>query len=68
MYRHFFPDEKVNCYTYWGYRFNARAKNKGWRLDYFLTDSEFLSRVDRIWIDSQQLGSDHAPLILNIHK
>ena len=50
-------------YTYWGYRFNLRAKNKGWRLDYFLVSDElFKQAVHDCFHLPGLMGSDHAPL------
>lgn len=54
-------------YTYWGYRFNLRAKNKGWRLDYFLvSDSLFRSSVYDCYHLPSFMGSDHAPLGISV--
>eukprot|EP00743_Colponemidia_sp_Colp-15_P010743 GILK01011867.1.p1 GENE.GILK01011867.1~~GILK01011867.1.p1 ORF type:complete len:398 (+),score=44.72 GILK01011867.1:92-1195(+) len=61
-FRHFYP-EKVE-YTYWGYRFNARANNKGWRLDYFLVSNPFLSKVLSVAHRTAIPGSDHCPIVL----
>eukprot|EP00741_Cyanophora_paradoxa_P021736 tig00000241_g20979.t1 len=60
-YRHLYPD-KAHRYTYWGYRFNARARNKGWRLDYFLVPQAFLPSVRASFIRTSVQGSDHCPL------
>jgi exodeoxyribonuclease III len=49
-------------YTYWGYRFNARANNKGWRLDYFLVSEALWGRVHDAYHLPEVLGSDHCPL------
>eukprot|EP00742_Colponemidia_sp_Colp-10_P007044 GILJ01007561.1.p1 GENE.GILJ01007561.1~~GILJ01007561.1.p1 ORF type:complete len:381 (-),score=51.63 GILJ01007561.1:263-1405(-) len=61
-FRHFHP-EKVE-YTYWGYRFNARANNKGWRLDYFLVSNPFLPKVLSVSHRTTIPGSDHCPIVL----
>lgn len=54
-------------YTYWGYRFNLRAKNKGWRLDYFLvSDGLFRSSVYDCYHLPSFMGSDHAPLGISV--
>ncbi|KAG7671027.1 hypothetical protein KSW81_004454 [Nannochloris sp. 'desiccata'] len=49
-------------YTYWGYRFNLRAKNKGWRLDYFLVSEKLADDVYDCFHLPQVMGSDHCPL------
>ncbi len=55
-------------YTYWSYRSNARARNVGWRLDYFVCNSEFLPSVQSNEILKDTLGSDHCPirLVMNV--
>jgi exodeoxyribonuclease-3 len=65
LYRHLYPTEK-DCYTYWGYRFQARAKNKGWRLDYYVASPGLLERLDDVTVAKTILGSDHVPLILTL--
>ncbi|MDR2767194.1 MAG: exodeoxyribonuclease III [Treponema sp.] len=62
-FRHFYPAKK-DCYTWWSYRMNARARNVGWRLDYFCVDSGFLPRVKKSTIRSEVEGSDHCPVEL----
>lgn len=54
------PDQ----YTWWSYRFNARAKNIGWRIDYFLVDPGSEARVKAANIHNEFLGSDHCPISL----
>lgn len=51
-------------YTWWTYRFNARAKNVGWRIDYFTCNPEFEDRLTACYHQTQVLGSDHCPVIL----
>ena len=51
-------------YTWWSYRFNARAKNIGWRLDYFCVDRQSKKRVKGAGILKQIMGSDHCPIEL----
>ncbi len=53
-------------YTYWSYRFNARAKNVGWRIDYFLVSNEIKDKVKKSEIMKEVLGSDHCPIELVI--
>ncbi len=52
-------------YTWWSYRFNARAKNIGWRIDYFCVDEKNKKRVASAEILSEIMGSDHCPVALN---
>ncbi|WP_419175147.1 exodeoxyribonuclease III [Desulfosediminicola sp.] len=52
-------------YTWWSYRFNARAKNIGWRIDYFCVDSAGATRVQNAEILPEILGSDHCPVVLH---
>lgn len=57
--------EKVQ-YSWWSYRFNARARNIGWRIDYFLASAKLMKYIDDIIIMDKVLGSDHAPIKLLI--
>lgn len=63
-YRELYPD-KVE-YTWWTYRFTARARNIGWRLDYFLVSNQLMTRVRDVKIHNQIMGSDHCPVTLFI--
>lgn len=63
--RHFFPDLK-DVYSWWSYRFQARQKNVGWRIDYFLTTKSMDSRLVSAGIHTEILGSDHCPVELVI--
>ena len=65
-FRHFHPDEVA--YTYWSYRFSARKKNIGWRLDYFLISESLVDKVEKIEILSDIMGSDHCPVALTINS
>ena len=60
-FRHFHP-EKTGAYSWWSYRAGARAKNVGWRIDYFLVSSAFLSSVSSASILHEVMGSDHCPV------
>ncbi|RPH39731.1 MAG: exodeoxyribonuclease III, partial [Desulfobulbaceae bacterium] len=51
-------------YTWWSYRFNARAKNIGWRIDYFCVDAGSLEKVHDAAILKEVMGSDHCPVQL----
>jgi exodeoxyribonuclease-3 len=64
-FRHFHPDEPHN-YTWWSYRFKAREKNIGWRIDYFCVNRRFLPRVESSVIMPEVTGSDHCPIKLAI--
>ena len=64
-YRFLHPD-KVE-YSYWSYMRKAREKNKGWRIDYFLTSNSLKNRIKNANIYTKQLGSDHAPIGLIIN-
>ena len=62
VYRMLYP-ERVQ-YTWWTYRVNARARNVGWRLDYFLVSQSLVSRVKDVIIHVEVPGSDHCPVTL----
>ena len=64
-YRHLYP-EKVQ-YTFWSVRFGARAKNVGWRIDYFLVDSKLEKSLAASQIHDQLMGSDHCPIELTLN-
>jgi len=53
-------------YSWWSFRANARAKNVGWRIDYFLTSSSLQKKLKSADIDNNVHGSDHCPVILDI--
>lgn len=57
-------NQEPDQYTWWSYRFNARAKNIGWRIDYFCVNEEARSRVQSAGILKDILGSDHCPVEL----
>ena len=57
--------EKVQ-YTFWSVRFGARAKNVGWRIDYFLVDANLIDKVSDSFILDQEMGSDHCPIGLEL--
>ena len=63
-YRHKHPTEVK--YTYWNNLFNSRAKNVGWRIDYFLVRESMLPKVTKAEIHTDILGSDHCPVQLEI--
>ncbi len=55
-------NEEPGHYTWWTYRFGARARNAGWRIDYFFVSEELQSVVQEAWIEPQVYGSDHCPV------
>lgn len=62
-FRYFYP-EKEGAYSWWSYRFKAREKNVGWRIDYFVVSNALQERLEGACIHSQVLGSDHCPVEL----
>jgi len=60
-FRYFYPEE-TEKYTWWNYRFNARKRNAGWRIDYFLVSEELIPYLKKATIYSNILGSDHCPV------
>lgn len=63
--RHFYPEE-ANIYSWWSYRFKAREKNAGWRIDYFLASEALKDRLAGAKIHTEVYGSDHCPVELTI--
>ena len=63
-YRYFYPD-KEGIYSWWSYRFKAREKNAGWRIDYFCTSKALESRLEDAKILTNVFGSDHCPVELD---
>ena len=63
-YRYLYPD-KVE-YSWWSYRFKAREKNAGWRIDYFLVSEESKDKIKEAKIHTDVFGSDHCPVSLEI--
>lgn len=66
-FRHMYPDI-TGAYSWWSYRFNARANNAGWRIDYFLVSDRLSKKIRDAQIHPEVTGSDHCPvsLILNL--
>ena len=62
-FRHFYPD-MTGIYSWWSYRFQSRAKNAGWRIDYFVVSEALKDRLVGANIHTQVLGSDHCPVEL----
>ena len=63
-FRYFYP-EKI-AYSWWSYRFHAREKNIGWRIDYFVVSDVLKKRLSNAKIHDNVLGSDHCPVELCI--
>lgn len=64
-YRYLYPD-KVE-YSWWSYMFKARERNAGWRIDYFLVSDWAADLIKDSTIETNMLGSDHAPVSLEIN-
>ncbi len=64
-FRYLYP-ERTEAYSWWSYRFNARANNAGWRIDYWLVSEDLKTRIEESRIDADILGSDHAPVVLTL--
>lgn len=64
-YRYFYPD-KEEAYSWWSYRFHAREKNAGWRIDYFCVSQCLEERLTDAKILPHILGSDHCPIVLEM--
>ncbi|SFM22760.1 exodeoxyribonuclease III [Pelosinus propionicus] len=64
-FRHLYPD-KIDAYTWWSYMMNARARNIGWRIDYFLVSNTLREAIKEATIYPDVMGSDHCPIGLEI--
>jgi exodeoxyribonuclease-3 len=64
-FRFFYPDLK-DAYSWWSYRFRAREKNAGWRIDYFLVSSRLADHLTGAHIHTDIFGSDHCPVELTL--
>ena len=64
-FRHFYPDV-TGVYSWWSYMFQSRAKNAGWRIDYFLTSVRLNEKLTGAAIHTEVLGSDHCPVELTV--
>ena len=64
-FRHFYPD-LTGAYSWWSYRFQARQKNAGWRIDYFLASDRLQSNLTAAAIHTDVFGSDHCPVSLEL--
>ena len=61
-------NKEPDHYTWWSYMFNSRAKNVGWRIDYFCVSNEIKNKVHEAKILPDVMGSDHAPVLIEIEK
>ena len=64
-FRRLYPD-KEEAYSWWSYRFNARSRNAGWRIDYFLVSERLMPAVTDSVIRADITGSDHCPVVLEL--
>ena len=64
-FRYFYPD-KTDAYSWWSYRFKAREKNAGWRIDYFVVSDRLKEQMKDALIYKEVMGSDHCPVGLEI--
>lgn len=64
-FRYFYPDME-NIYSWWSYRFSARAKNAGWRIDYFVVSNRLTDSLAGAKIHTDIMGSDHCPVELEL--
>lgn len=62
-FRYFYPDQE-GIYSWWSYRFSARKKNAGWRIDYFVVSEALKDRLEDAKILTEVMGSDHCPVEL----
>ena len=65
-FRYMHPEEIK--YSWWSFRANARAKNIGWRIDYFLTSDAIKNKIKAADINNDVFGSDHCPVVLDLKR
>lgn len=65
-FRYFYPD-LTDAYSWWSYRMNARARNTGWRIDYFVVSKRLKDKLVDAKIHAEVLGSDHCPVELELN-
>jgi len=63
-----FKNPAKQQYTWWSYRFNARANNKGWRIDYCMVNEPMKSRISDAYIQNEAKHSDHCPAVIEIYN
>ncbi|MGX8834166.1 exodeoxyribonuclease III [Amedibacillus sp. YH-ame6] len=64
-YRYLYPDVR-ECYSWWSYRFKAREKNAGWRIDYFVVSDDVKDNIKEAHIHTDVFGSDHCPVSIDL--
>ena len=64
-FRYLYPDA-AGMYSWWSYRFNSRANNAGWRIDYFIVSEQLKDRIASAAIRADVFGSDHCPVVLEL--
>jgi exodeoxyribonuclease-3 len=64
-FRYFYPDQE-NIYSWWSYRFKARERNTGWRIDYFIVSNSLKDKISDAKIHMEIMGSDHCPIELDL--
>lgn len=65
-FRYFYPEQE-GIYSWWSYRFKAREKNAGWRIDYYVVSKRLEDKLVDAKIHTEVLGSDHCPVELEIN-
>ena len=65
-FRYFYPEQE-QIYSWWSYRFKAREKNAGWRIDYFIVSEDLKDKLVDAKIHTEVMGSDHCPVELDIN-
>ncbi len=65
-FRYFYPELR-DVYSWWSYRFSARSRNAGWRIDYFLASDRLVPKLKDAKIHNEIMGSDHCPVELEIN-
>lgn len=64
-FRYLYP-EVTGAYSWWSYRFKAREKNAGWRIDYFVVSERIKNKIQKAEIRTEVMGSDHCPVVLEL--
>ena len=62
-----YPD-KTDAYSWWSYRAQSRARNVGWRIDYFIVSERLRARIENADILPEVMGSDHCPVMLELKE
>ena len=65
-YTHLDVYKRQGIYSWWSYRFKAREKNAGWRIDYFLVSDDLKDKIIDAHIHTEIMGSDHCPIELTV--